>query len=195
MSIDFINKSEKKHRSKDDYEIIYERLFGLYYDKLVSISFGYIGNKDDAESIVQNVFMKIWEKRYLLDEISNLNNYLFSATKNACLDFLKHKKVVDSFSKNYYEEKIAIQYQFIEDETASAILESELEVRINKAIALLPSKCQSVFVKSRVEGLKHSEIADSLGVSIKTVDNHISNALQHMRLHLKEFLFVILYFF
>lgn len=113
-------------------------------------------------------------------------------TKNACLDYLKHKKVKNSFSQNYYEQNIAIQYQFIEDEAASALLENELEKRITKAVQALPSKCKKVFIKSRFEGMKHSEIAESLNISKRTVDNHISNALQHMRIHLKEYLHVIL---
>lgn len=143
---------------------------------------------EDAEGIVQNVFLKIWEKRDHLNKVDRINNYLYTMTKNACLDLLKHKKIKNAFSKNYYEEKLAIQYQFIKDETASLLLENELEKVINSAIAALPEKCQKVFVKSRIEGMKHSEIAESLQISKRTVDNHISNGLQHMRLHLKEFL-------
>lgn len=113
-------------------------------------------------------------------------------TKNACLDFLKHKKIKTSFSKKYYEEKMAIKYQFIKDEAASYLIENELDKIISKAIESLPKKCQRVFVKSRIEGMKHAEIAESLQISKRTVDNHISNGLQHMRLHLKEFLTLFL---
>ncbi|WP_139957224.1 RNA polymerase sigma-70 factor [Flavicella sediminum] len=162
----------------------YETLFLLYYDKLLHIAKGYIGNLEDAEGIVQNVFLKVWDKRSKFDRVKNTNNYLYTITKNACLDVLKHQKVKNTFSENYS----AINEAFIHDEIASTLIESELEKRISAAIELLPEKRKNVFIKSRIDGMKHAEIALSLNISIRTVDNHISNALRHMRLHLKEFL-------
>jgi len=175
--------------------IAYETLFRLYYNKLLHISKGYLGSVEDAEEIVQNVFLKVWEKKSNFDKIGNINNYLYTMTKNACLDQIKHEKVKNSFSKNYYEEKTAIRHRFIKDEAASSILERELEERILQGIELLPEKCKNVFIKSRVEGMKHSKIAKVLHISKRTVDNHISNALGHMKLHLKEFLALFIYFF
>nr|WP_282135063.1 RNA polymerase sigma-70 factor [Seonamhaeicola maritimus] len=172
----------------------HENLFRLYYGKLLHIAKGYTGNIQDAEGIVQNVFLKAWEKRKSFEKVNNVNNYLHTMTKNACLDFLKHQKVKTYFSNNYYKEKIGIQSQFIEDEAASSVIEAELEERINRAIEALPEKCKKVFVKSRYEGLKGTEIAEKLNISKRTVDNHISNALQHMRLHLKEYITSILVF-
>lgn len=168
--------------------VAYETVFRLYYDKLLHIAKGYLGSTEDAEDIVQNVFIKIWKKRRNFDKIDSLNNYLFTMTKNACLDFLKHQKVKKSFSKNYYEEKLSLQHQFIKDESASSLLVNELEKGILIAIESLPEKCKKVFIKSRIEGMKHSEIAEILNISKKTVNNHISNALRDLRLNLKEFL-------
>lgn len=151
------------------------------------IAKGYLDNYEDAEGIVQNVFVKIWEKSENLSAVKNINNYLHTITKNACLDFLKHQKVKNNFSV-YYQQKISIQKQFIKNEAASLIIETELQETIDNAIAALPEKCKKVFIKSRFEGLKHAEIAEKLQISKRTVDNHISVALQHMRLHLKEYL-------
>ena len=180
------------HLLKKGDEIAYETLFRIYYDKLLHIAKGYLGTIEDAEEVVQNVFLKVWERKENFDKIASINNYLYTMTKNACLDQLKHKRVKNSFSKNYYQEKLAIQYQFMKDEAASAVLEKELDKRIQAAIEALPEKCKRVFLKSRVEGMNHSEIAMVLDVSKRTVDNHISNALKHMRLHLKEFLTLFL---
>ena len=74
----------------------------------------------------------------------------------------------------------------------TSLLQEDLEKRINLAIEALPEKCRKVFIQSRVEGLKHSEIAQVLNISKRTVDNHISNALCHMKIHLKEFLTFLL---
>lgn len=174
-----LNKGDKK---------AYEKLFLLYYDKLLHIAKGYIGTKEDAEGVVQNIFLKLWDKKTDFTSISNVNNYLFTMTKNACLDLIKHRKVKNSFTQEYVAINSDLQQQFIADEETSAFLEKELEQRITKAIELLPKKRKVVFLKSRFEGMKHAEIAESLGISQRTVENHISNSLQHMRLQLKEFL-------
>ncbi|WP_262497880.1 RNA polymerase sigma-70 factor [Flavivirga eckloniae] len=176
-------------------KVAHEVLFRLYYDKLLHIAKGYLDSVEDAEGIVQNIFLKVWEKKKNVIKIRSINNYLHTMTKNACLDLLKHQRVRNTFSNDYYKEKIAIQHQFIKDEAASLVLETELEKKINEAIEALPEKCKRVFIKSRFEGLKHSEIAETLHISKRTVDNHISNALHHMRLHLKEYITLIIIFF
>lgn len=183
-----INSDSFTSLLKKGENIAFETLFRLYYDKLLHISKGYLIDAEDAEGVVQDVFLKLWEQKHKFKKISNINSYLYTMTKNKCLDQLKHKKIVLSYSKNNYDKKMSIQYQFIKDETASLLLENELEKKIIESIALLPEKCKVVFIKSRMEGLKHQEIAEIMGLSKRTVDNHISNALKHMKYHLKDFL-------
>ena len=168
----------------------FETLFRLYYKKLVQIAKGYLLYQQEAESIVQNVFLKIWENKESLGEVTNINGYLYTMTKNLCLDQLKHERVKRNYIDNSYRIKSEIQYNFIQDETASLLLENELESKIVQSIDLLPKKCKNIFKKSRLEGLRHSEIAEQMGISHKTVDSHIASALRHMRLHLREFISV-----
>ncbi|WP_431122761.1 RNA polymerase sigma-70 factor [Flagellimonas flava] len=169
----------------------FETLFRLYYDKLFHIAKGYLDSYEDAEGVVQNTFLKIWEYRSKLEVSTNLNGYLYAMTKNACLDHLKHQKIKNSYIDLRQHKKRMIQYQFLKDEAASLLLKNELERKIIQGLDLLPEKCKKVFVKSRMEGLKHHEIAKLMGISKRTVDNHIANALRHMRLHLREFLSLI----
>ena len=166
----------------------FETLFRLYYTKLVNISKGYLVYQQEAESIVQNVFLKLWENKASLGEVSNINSYLYTMTKNLCLDQLKHEKIKKNYIDNSYRIRSEIQYKFIQDEAASLLLENELESKIIQSIELLPEKCKNIFKKSRLEGLKRSEIASELGISHKTVDNHMASALRHMRFHLREFI-------
>lgn len=167
--------------------IAFRALFKLYYNKLTHIARGYLVCREDAEGVVQNTFLKIWENRERLNSIANMNSYLYTMTKNACLDQLKHEKVKMNYLNNHYRKKSAIQQQFLKDETASLLLKNELDQAIMKSLESLPEKCKKVFTKSRVEGLRHHEIAEQLGISKKTVGNHISYALKHMRFNLRNF--------
>lgn len=183
---DFITLMEQGH------EIAFETIFKLYYNKLFHIAKNYLVNKEDSEGIVQNVFIKLWRDMEKLNTIDNINSYLFTLTKNACLDFLKHQKIENKFiesKKNY------IQTQYILDAAASLLLENELNDRIMQGIGLLPKKCRKIFVQSRFGGLKNEEIAKIFSISKRTVDNHISKGIKHMRIYLKDYTAIFLLFF
>ena len=172
--------------------VAFETLFRLYFDKLIHIAKNYLVYKEDAEEAVQEVFLKLWEQKEKLKTVSNINAYLYTMTKYTCVDKLRHEKVKRKYLEDNHQIKANMQNSFIKDETASLLIENELEQKIMQSIDLLPEKCRLVFVKSRMDGLKHHEIAKELGISLKTVDNHISKALRHMKLHLKDFLALFL---
>lgn len=173
-------------------KVAYETLFRLYYDKLIHIAKTYLVRREDAEEIVQDVFLKLWEQKGSLAKIANINAYLFTLVKRECLNHLRHDRIKQEYADKALYRKSTIQYGFLKDEAASLLLENELEQRIMESLELLPEKCKKVFMKSRMEGLKHKEIAEELGISHKTVDNHIAKALSHLRLHLKDFLSLFL---
>ncbi|AXT49520.1 RNA polymerase sigma-70 factor [Aquimarina sp. BL5] len=168
--------------NEDSFKILFE----LYYTKLLNITKGYISNIEDAEEIVQDVFLKTWNKRK--DINSNVNGYLFKMTKNLCLDYLRSKKYKLNSSNKILQLESYINHEALSDVDASSLIEKELAEKIQVAIQLLPEKCKNVFIKSRVEGKKNREISDELDISLKTVENHMSKAIRHMRVHLKEFL-------
>jgi len=178
-------------RLREGDEVAYETLFRLYYAKLLHLAKNYLVYQEDAEHIVQNIFLKLWEHKSKFTQVTNINNYLYTMCKNACLDQLKHEKIKVKYATHVVQ-KNSIHTAFMEDEAASLLLENELENQIFKSIELLPTKCKQVFMKSRIEGLNHKEIATELGISKKTVENHITKALGHMRLQLKEFLTLFL---
>ncbi|WP_215222590.1 RNA polymerase sigma-70 factor [Echinicola shivajiensis] len=168
----------------------FELLFKLYYDKLFHLAKYYINDESDAEELVQDVFLKLWERR---QGITHLNNsYLFTMTKNACMDYLRHKKVVMQKSKALYDQAMTDPMRFLHNETASKVLENELALKISESITALPKKQREVFVKSRIDGKKNGEIAQEMNISKRTVDTHISLALKSMRLQLKDFLTLFL---
>tara|TARA_R110001583_G_scaffold165450_1_gene318160 strand:+ start:238 stop:801 length:564 start_codon:yes stop_codon:yes gene_type:complete len=163
----------------------FQLLFKLYRSKLLYISKNYISNKEDAEEIIQDVFLKVWSNKNIQ---SNVNGYLYAVTRNACLDYLRKKKLTLNIENNTQQIEACINYAAFADDLASSIVEKELEEAILVGIEFLPDKCKDVFVMSRIEGLKHKEISKELNISTKTVENHITKALKHMRVYLREFL-------
>ncbi len=167
-------------------EEAFKILFKLYYNKLFYIIQSYISSKEDSEEILQEIFITIWKKRKNIT--SNINGYILTTTKNACIDYLRSKKRKLSTTSNYSQIESLINHKALTSPETSKIIEQELNNKINQAISSLPNKCKVVFIKSRVNGLKNKEISEELNISIKTVENHITKALKHMKFHLREFL-------
>ncbi|MEO1010276.1 MAG: RNA polymerase sigma-70 factor [Bacteroidota bacterium] len=186
-----IAKEDLKALLEQGDEFAFEFMYKLYHNKLLHLSINYLGHKENAQEMVQNVFLKLWQNMDGLTEIENINNYLFTLTKNACLNFLKREKVK---ARHLQSRKVAIDTHFLQNSTAALVLENELQRRIEEGIALLPEKCRKVFIKSRFEGLKNEDIAKMLAVSKRTVDNHIAKGIRHMRVYLKEYTALFLLF-
>lgn len=167
-------------------EEVFDEMYKLYYSKLYSIALAYVSSNEDAEEIVQDVFVKFWKKREQIEILSNLTGYLYKMTRNSCLDFLRSQKNKLAIGTNLHQQQYLLNYFALSSEADSLIIEKELQFQINEGIKLLPEKCRMVFMKSRMEGLKYREISNSMDISTKTVENQISKALKHLRSHLKE---------
>lgn len=170
---------------KNDNPRAFKLLYELYYDKLCHVAFSYLRNMEDAEEIVQNVFIKVWEKRENIETLTS--SYLYTLTKNACLDFIKRPKLIIS-DKDFYDQQLSNPVAFITNDIASEIIAMELDAKIKKTIEELPQMQKEVFVKSRFEGIKNEDIAIQFGISKRTVDTHIYLAVKHMKSRLKDYL-------
>ncbi|MFS4466896.1 RNA polymerase sigma-70 factor [Maribacter sp. 2210JD10-5] len=177
----------KKSLKKGD-AFAFQLLSELYCSRLLHVSSSYLTNKEDAKDIVQDVFVKLWNKKSQLNIHTNLNSYLYQMTKNTCIDYLRKKenRITESLNLEFRENNIHLSS--LQDDASSEVIEKELEKEIQHAISLLPEKCKKVFIKSRIQGLKHKEISDEMDISVKTIENHMNKALKHMRLHLREFI-------
>lgn len=164
-------------------EPAFEQMFRTYYERLCHHATKVLRDADEAEEMVQTVFLGIWEKRQELDINQSLKAYLYRAVHNHCLNRIKHYGVRET----HRQHTLYAQSDHYED-VEEAIEGSELEARIALIVRNLPEQCQVIFRLSRFEELKYQEIADRLGLSIKTVENQIGKALKIMRRELADYL-------
>lgn len=164
------------------FEIAYKQ----YYSMLVGFAVQYVEDGDVAEDVVQEVFSNLWNQSDRIEVKTNTKSYLFGAVRNACLNHLKHLKVVESHAK--------MTIQPVESEPVDFMEMDELQERIESALAQLPEKRRQIFELSRFEEKKYQEIADELDISIKTVETQMSRALKVMREMLGSYLMYLIVF-
>jgi len=167
-------------------KLAFEKVFKEHYQHLCNFAFQFLKEKAASEEIVQDVFFKLWEKREST-EIKTIKSYLFSTVRNSCLNQIKHLEIRDT-----YKQHNEAQIQYSEQQNYDSVVENELSNHIEKAISSLPVERQKVFKLSRFEGKKYKEIAEELGVSVKTVESQMSKALKFLREELSEYLPVII---
>lgn len=158
----------------------FEQLFKLYYGHLCLFASKIIDDEIAAEEIVQDFFVKFWEKRNQISIESSLKNYLFRSIKNLCLNFIKHNKVKQEYARHVISE--AENNNFRDN-----FIEVDLAKKINESIEALPEKRRKIFKMSREEGLKYREIAEKLNISVKTVETQMRFAFRTLRDKLKNY--------
>lgn len=169
-------------------------LFKAYYVSLCAYSRRYVGRKDIAEEIVSDTFLKIWENRKNLKIHTSIKSYLFQSVANNSLLYLrklrKEEKIKDYFSGTDGE-NIGF-FEIADNSTDQSLLIQELTNRIEDAINQLPPQQQTAFRLKRYEGKKNKEIAEEMGLAVKTIEMHLSKAMLSMRNNLKDYLPVFL---
>lgn len=166
-----------------DIQTDFDKIYVMYFSRMHRFAKEYVLSDEDAENIVQDVFLMLWEKRTVLDVQVSLLSYLFSLVKNRCLDFLRHQIVVEDYKQELSAKLIALEqfnYIFNTDE--------DLERLFSSAIDKLPERCREIFIKSRLDGKKYREIAEELNLSVNTVENQMTIALKKLRAELKDYL-------
>src|SRR3954463_11165364 len=160
-------------RAGDD--AAYEAIFRQWYAPLVASTTVLLRDRGPAEEVVQDVLLELWRRRESITFETSLRAYLFQAARNRGLNYLRRQRV-----EARGEATIAAAMPTPEPADSEA-RESELNLAIQSAIAGLPDRCRQVFELSRVQGLKYSEIATALGISVKTVEAQMGKALRVMR--------------
>ncbi len=166
----------------------YEELFRTYFSSLCYFARKYIRDLDTCKEIVHNVFVNIWEKREEFDFEKPAKSYLFTSVYNRCMNYIRdHKKFVDQ------EDSSIIMNPGLTTINSDHLEEAELESKIWQGIQSLPEKCREVFIMNRFEEKKYAEIADQLGISVKTVEAQMSKALKTLRDFLIEYIHFLVF--
>ena len=177
---------------KNGDKVAFEKIFHMYHKQLYYFCYSFLNQKEDAENITQDVFVKLWIKRATLDCDKSFSAFLFTMTKNRALNHIRttiHQQIfVNQLLDNSFEDYC---------QTDRQVSFNEVKRNLNELITQLPPKRKEIFLLSREKGLSHKEISKHLGVSVHTVESQMSKALKFIRNGLKDFAqtFLLLFFF
>ncbi len=160
----------------------FEKMYIDYQPRLLAYVQRFVNDPSTAQDLVQDSFMALWNKQIPFNTEES-RRLLFVATRNRCLNYLKHKSIVDRYvvkcqaqAKSGGERLYNYDFSFLEEK--HPYLYQELEYQIQQIVDSLPERCREVFILSRFQGLKNREIAERLHISLNTVERHIQRALR-----------------
>lgn len=157
-------------------ETAFQETFELYFKVLVLFATKFSLDKETAEDLVQDVFVKLYEQKERLQFHSSLKAFLYQSVRNRCIDMIRSSKTRE---KHHVEIKAGAELEGLNSE--DLMLQSELEEKIYHSIGQLPEQCQIIFKMNRFDGKKNQEIAEELNISKRTVETQISKALKRLR--------------
>jgi len=170
-------------------ETAFEQVFKTHFKRLHAYAFTILRDEVEAKEMVQQVFFKLWERNETLSLSGSVSAYLYRAVHNESLNYIKHQKV-----RSNHQLHVAYSMKNEFEHPAKKVMAGELEKKIHSAMNELPEQCRTIFQMSRFDELKYREIADKLGISVKTVENQMGKALKLLREKLVDFLIFILLF-
>jgi len=154
----------------------FQYLYTNYYKVLCVYVFNYLNNSSETENIVQNIFLSLWENRENAVTIKNVKSYLFQSAKFQCINYIKKESVRQKF-----DDEASYLLKKMELEIDDLLISSEQQEEIEKAIDSLPEQRQKVFMMKRLEGMSYKEISQKLGISERTVETHVANAVKLLK--------------
>lgn len=164
---------------------LFKSRFLKHYPRLCCIAYGYVSDRDDSEDIVQELFVNVWDKE--LDDMpeNEFAAYITTAVRNRCISFLRKRScdIVPIDSLQISDEETAVSGH---DDGEPAV-----EDRLEAALSTLPGRCCEIFVMAKMHGMKYREIASSLNLSEKTVENQMTKAMKLLRRYVATNSFVM----
>lgn len=180
-------------RSRMEFEDLYKR----FYRKSFLFTMSYVHNEMVAEDITSEVLIKLWTE-LRRGGINNPDAFLLTLLKNKALDYLKHEVVREEAFNNLktaHQEELDMRISMLESCDPEEVFTTEIQQIIRTTLATFPEQTQLIFEMSRFDNKSNKEIADELGLSVKSIEYHITKVLKALRVSLKDYLPIFYFFF
>lgn len=153
-----------------------KKIFDTYWDKLYHYAYGILQSEDAAKDVVQSLFINMWENRENARNIRNLKYYLYQSVKNNALKYINNHRFTE------LHEEVIRELEYL-DTSDQELIDKKQSEEVEKRLATLPKRRREIFLLSRYDQLSNEEIARKQGLSIRTVETHISNAIKSLEEH------------
>ncbi|MBC9796540.1 RNA polymerase sigma-70 factor [Sinomicrobium weinanense] len=172
---------------RENNELAFHEVYNRYWQKLLVVSSSILQDREAAQDVVQDVFIRIWIKRREL-EIENVNAYLYQAVKLRCFEYLRRNKINQKLMDR-------INHILHVNDVEESLNLKETQGILQKSIQSIPAKSLVIFRMSRDDAMSHREIAEKMQISKKAVEYHITVSLKHLRKLLTESTILFLFYF
>lgn len=160
---------------KDGDDHAFEKIYASHYKLLCFYLLNYTSDKAKIEDAVQDTFITLWSKRKEINITTSLKNYLIRTAHNKLTDTYRETKKKDEILASYYQTALIQAVNLGNEEKNERLL------KLDNCIEKLPKKCKSVFKENKIAGIKYSQVAVNMKISVKTVEGHITNAFKLIR--------------
>ena len=171
--------------------LAFDALYKKYSARIYKFAFSILKLPEEAENIVQDVFLNLWINRDKVDRVSSVRYYVFSIAYHSSISVIRKR-----LKESKFLDELLRQQELTQESPALQAEYRELEEKLNAVVNALPSRQKEVYLLHRVEGLKYAEIAQRLNISVNTIENHMSRALRTIRERLGDYsLLAMLFWF
>lgn len=174
-----------KDMAEDNDQDAFRVLFLQFFSPLCVFANRYVEDKETCEDIVQDTFMRIWEKRKGIFITSSFRNFIVTSVRNSCIDYLRKQEL----ENNWVQWRIDVDS---EENNGDIYTLRELQSILKEALSKVPENIRTTFEMNRFEGKKYAEIDELKQISVKAVESHICKVLKYLRTELKDFLPLLL---
>ena len=176
----------------------FDELYIRWYSRAKRFAATYVKSENDAEDIVQDVFIKLYEHPRAIDADFHVVGYLFTCIRNACLNYLRDKLMQTAATilfQDVYRQEMQLGFDALLQTETNFHNEEDIDRALEEAISRLPEKCREIFVMSKLQGMRHADIAQQLGISVNTIETQMGIAYRKLRQELRQYLPLLLLLF
>ncbi len=180
---------------RSEEEVIFNQQYLKYFLKIQHIAYSYLFDTEGARGVAQEVFLKLWDKRQIIDPEKEVYGYLLTITKNLCINILKRRQTEKKYKDfTNYKLQTEINLLSLSNNTSGKLIEKEITTLLDNAMKMMPEKVRSTFLLSKSGNLKQKEIAEIQGISLRTVESRLKTSMGILKRVFKDYFILIVSF-